>query len=85
MNQMEIKDMSEDLKAKNKYFAEAIKIFLGYEDCIKSRMQEIITALGNNDFCAIQQIFNECNVPAKKQKELMKFAIECYSQHNHIW
>ena len=82
MNQMEKRF---EVKANLEYVQNAISKYETYETCLKKNSKQLIEAMEQNDFCAIQQIFKECGVPDDQIKPLMKWGIDCWSQHYHMW
>lgn len=72
-----------DIRAKE--LEETVFSYQKYEACLMQKMPKIITALGENDFCTISKIFEECGVPPTYRKKLLKWAIECYERHDHQW
>jgi hypothetical protein len=83
LNQMVTK--TEIQKANVEYIKSALVKYETYEVCLKKHANELVAAMDNNDFCAIQRIFKECGVPEDQIKPLMKWGLDCWGQHYHMW
>lgn len=62
------------------------RIFKNYKECLEANAEAIMTALAENDVCAVQKIFEKCGVPEEDRLELMKKALDCwFEERGHTW
>ena len=61
--------------------------FAKYEKCLlrKKNYDDIIEALGKQDYAAVKAIFEQCNVPSEQQNDLLEFAINCFEMRFCQW